>query len=240
MRIYMPVITAILAVALVCTVSVADPYTSVWYTDAPEKNVSNSWIGSTGMYYTPTARTAPAQAMVSSIHWVNTEPNAMTTLGINVGITPNFELGGVRIADGFGGDETEVIANAKYNIDLTRILEQEELPELAVGAWDIGNEFNQTFYVVMTKDLAIKEDADVANLRFSIGYSEADINTDNSLDGLFGGIEFVPFEDGLIQLEYDGGDFNGGLRYYPNEWISLEVASLDGDAGLGFNVHTGF
>jgi len=234
------VCVAVIIVALACTVSGADPYLSLWQSETPETCPTNSWIGSSGMIYTPTARNLPPQAMVSSLHYVDTEPEEMDVISVNVGLTSNLEVGAARLSDAFGGTQSEVVANAKYNLDLGRWTENPETPEVAVGVWDIGNELNRAYYVVVTKDLAIQEEASVSNLRFSIGYADNEMNSDGALDGFFGGIEFVPLEDALVQLEYDGGDFNGGFRYHPNQWLSLEVASLDGDLGLGMNVHTGF
>ncbi len=225
---------------MVSTTVMADPYLSVWDIEKPEANVTNSWIGSTGMVLTPTARTCAPQGVIGSFHWVNTDPDSSDVWSVNVGITSNIEIGAARFNDAFGGGQSEIVGNVKVNLDLPRWTKNAEAPELAVGVWDIGNELNRAYYVVITKEIELKEEGTIANLRLNLGYADNDMDTNGALDGIFGGLEFSPFERGLVQVEYDGADVNATVHYHPSDWLSLEIASLDGDLGVGVNVHTGF
>ncbi len=239
MRTWLVFVAAILVLALASATVVADPYLSIWEMETADTSVTNSWIGSTGMVLTPTAKTCVPQGMIGSYHWIDVDPDAGDVWSVNVGITGNLEIGAARLGKDLTGGDAEVVANAKYNLDLGRWTENPEAPEVAVGVWDIGNEVNRTYYLVVTQDLEIAEEAQVSSLRASIGYADSDANT-GTMDGVFGGIEFVPFESGLVKLEYDADDFNAALLYSWSDKLSLEIGSIDGDLGLGVNFQTGF
>ena len=191
------------------------------------------------MVLTPTARTCVPQGMISSFHWIDLEPNAADVWSVNIGITADLEIGAARLSEDWTGGSSEVVANAKYNVDLSRWTENPEAPEVAIGVWDIANEVNRTYYLVLTQDIEIAEEGQLSNLRGSIGYGDSDAGA-GAMDGIFGGIEFVPFERGLVKLEYDADDFNAALSYSWSEKVSLEIASIDGDLGAGINFQTGF
>jgi len=233
-------VAVIAVVAMVSSAVMADPYLSVWDIETPESNVTNSWIGSTGMILTPTARTCAPQGVIGSFHWVDTDPDSSDVWSINVGITSNIEIGAARFNDAFGGTQSETIGNVKVNLDLPRWTDNPEAPELAVGVWDIGNNLNRAYYVVLTKEIELKEEGTISNFRVNLGYADNDTDTNGALDGIFGGIELCPFEHALGQIEYDGENINATLRYHPSDWLSLELASIDGDLGVGVNVHSGF
>ncbi len=230
---------AALVLALACATVVADPYLSIWEMETAESNVTNSWTGSTGMILTPTANTCVPQAMIGSFHWIDIEPSAADIWSVNIGITADLEIGAARLSQEWAGRDSEIIANAKYNLDLGRWSENPDAPEVAVGVWDMGNAVNRTYYLVLTQDMEIAEEAEVSNLRVSIGYGDTDVDG-GVMDGIFGGIEFVPFESGLVKIEYDADDFNAALAYSWSDKLSLEIASIDGDLGAGVNFQTGF
>ncbi len=213
---------------------------SVWDVEKPETNVTNSWIGSTGMVFTPTARNCPAQGAVVSYHWINTDPDAGELWSANIGLTPNFEIGAVRLADAFvEGDDAEYIANVKYRVSLARWTDNPDAPELSVGVWDLGNKVNRSFFLVMSQDLTIAEEGERSELRAHLGYGDTK-QGDGLLDGFFGGIEFSPMENGLLQIEHDGENLNLAYHYNFSETIALELGSIDGDLGLGLTWHKGF
>lgn len=239
MRALYSLVAVIAVVAMVSTVVMADPYLSVWDIETPEANVTNSWIGSTGMVLTPTARTCAPQGVIGSFHWVNTDPDSWDIWSVNIGITSNIEVGAARFNDAFGGGQSEIVANVKVNLDMPRWTNNPEAPELAVGVFDVGDKLDRAYYVVLSKEVELKEEGTISNLRLNLGY--ADNATDSgALDGIFGGIEFSPFAHALVQAEYDAKNINAAFRYHPSDWLSLELGSLDGDLGVGVNVHTGF
>ena len=239
MRALYSLVAVIAVVAMVSTVVMADPYLSVWDIETPAGNVSNSWIGSTGMVLTPTARTCAPQGVIGSFHWVNTDPDSWDVWSINVGITSNIEVGAARFNDAFGGAQSETVANVKVNLDMPRWTNNPEAPELAVGMFDVGDQLNRAYYVVITKEVELKEEGTISNLSLNLGYAD-NTNDHGALDGIFGGIAFSPFDHSLLQAEYDGKDVNASFRYHASDWLSLELGSLDGDLGVGVNVHTGF
>lgn len=240
MRIYVAAVVSVLTIALICTASVADPYTTAWWPEAAESRVTNSWIGSTGMLNTPTADVAAIRSLPSSIHWVKTEPDAMTAVSFNAGISENLEVGATRLSEAFGSGSSETVANIKYNISLDRYFWEPNAPQLAIGAWDVTNSLDRAYYVVITKDFPNPEGLGIKNLHLSLGYGKNEEEARYVLDGIFGGIAFSPFADGVIQAEYDGENTNFGIEYFLNETVSVEAASFDGDIGLGVNVLSGY
>ncbi len=239
LRTWLVFAVATLVLALACATVTADPYLSIWETETAESNITNSWVGSTGMVMTPKATTCVPQGMIGSFHWIDVAPNAADIWSVNIGITANLEIGAARLSQEWTGAASEVIANAKYNIDLGRWTENPQAPQAAIGVWDIGNAANRTYYLVLTQDMTIPEEGQISNLRASIGYGDTDANA-GAMDGIFGGIEFVPFESGLVKLEYDAENFNAALCYSWSDRVSLEIASIDGDLGAGINFQTGF
>jgi hypothetical protein len=224
---------------MVSTVAMADPYLSVWDIETPEGNVANSWIGSTGMVMTPTARTCAPQGIIGSYHWIDTDPDSWDVWSVNVGITNNIEIGASKFSDAFGGTQSETVGNIKVNLDMPRWTNNTEAPEMAVGVFDFSDQLNRAYYVVLTKEIELKEEGTISNFRLNLGYADNEVDA-GALDGIFGGIEFSPFDHALVQAEYDGSDVNATVRYHPSEWMSLELASINGDLGVGLNVHTGF
>lgn len=233
------VVMLTVALALMGTTLMADPYASVWDTQGPQAGVTNTWIGSTGLVIIPTATTVPAQGAIASFNWIDTDPDAAQIWTGNVGITPSLEVGAAHVNRGVTGDGSEIIANAKYNIDLGRWTKNPNAPELAVGVFDIGNELNRSYYLVLTQDLTVAEDDQKSNLRVSVGYADNYTNS-GPMNGFFGGVEFVPFERGLIQIDYDGDNVNGALRYQVADTVSLSAGSIDGDLGLSAAYNTRF
>lgn len=227
----------LVVMVLAASVAMADPYMSVWGVDTPATRVNNSWIGSSGMIMTPVAKTVAPQAGIWTVHYIDYDAGKVQSANVNFGITPSLEVGAAYID--VDGDGSEVVANAKYSLDLAKWTGNEDAPEVAIGAWDIANEFNRSFYVVLSQDVRLKESGDTSNFRLHLGYGDNDLDG-GALDGFFGGIEFIPFERGLIQLEHDGENLNAAFNYYISDTVGLQIGSLDGDLGAGISLHTGF
>ncbi len=228
---------ALVVMVLAASVAMADPYMSVWGVDTPATRVNNSWVGSSGMIMTPVAKTVAPQAGIWAAHYIDYDDGKIQTANINFGITPSFELGAAYI-DVDGGD-SETVANAKYSLNLADWTGNEDAPQLAVGAWDIANKYNRSFYIVLSQDIRMSENGDTSNFRLHLGYGDNDADA-GMLDGFFGGVEFIPFERGLIQLEHDGENVNAAFNYYLSDTVDVEIGSLDGDLGAGISLHTGF
>jgi hypothetical protein len=199
--------------------------------------MSNSWVGSTGLIITPTATIAKTAGAIASFHYLDTDPNSGNVYNVNVGLPGGFELGAAWLDDGYTGADDEAVVNLKYNVDLSQVVGGLDTPDLAVGAWDITNEVNRAYYLVLSTDVPLTPDAEFSAVRVSLGFADSDIDADR-MDGIFGGIEVVPFRWGLVKAEYDGEDINASLSYQASDWASVEVATLDGELGLGLNAWT--
>ncbi len=234
MRSYMWIVTAVAVLALTAGMSVADPYLNLMGEAGVPGATTNSWIGSTGLIMTPTATIAAPGSVIASYHYLDTTPNKGHVGNLNVGFPGGFEIGAAWLDNGFTGNNDEAIVNIKYNANLSRWFRNADSPAIAIGAWDITNEVNRSYYVVLSTDVPVSKDSQVSAARLSLGFADSDANT-GRMDGIFGGVEFVPFRWGLVKAEYDGDDFNVGVAYQASDWASLEVASLDGRLGFGIN-----
>ena len=104
--------------------------------------------------------------------------------------------------------------------------------------WDCANELNRSYYLVLSKEVPVEEDTGRAmSVHVGLGNNDRD---GGPLDGIFGGVELVPFDESLLQIEYDGDDINGALRYYPASWISLDIGIISDDFGWGVSASTSF
>jgi hypothetical protein len=233
------VVVVALALALAAGTLMADPYVSVWDTQRAEAGVTNTWTGSTGLVMVPTATTVTPQGVVASYNWIDTDPSTVQIWNANVGITPSLEVGASRFNGAATGSGSELIGNAKYNLDLGRWTKNPTAPQLAIGVFDASNEVNRAYYVVLTKDLTIAESGKKSNLRASFGYADNHYNS-GVMDGFFGGVEFVPFSKALLQIDYDGDNVNAALRYRIADQISVSAAAIDGDLGLSASFNSRF
>ncbi len=48
------------------------------------------------------------------------------------------------------------------------------------------------------------------------------------LDGVFGGIDFTPFDYMRVMIEHDGENINASATYWWKSWIATEVGLLTG------------
>nr|WP_155487330.1 YjbH domain-containing protein [Vibrio campbellii] len=105
-----------------------------------------------------------------------------------------------------------------------------ENTNLAIGIQDLGGAANhfQTNYVVGDYT------TDFAPLRFSAGYGVSDIEL-GVMDGVFGGVEYQPFD--FIQLtgEYDAVEFNSSVKVFTPE----ELLPYDMTASLSYQIYSG-
>lgn len=106
------------------------------------------------------------------------------------------------------GEPRDLSANIKINIPFI----PDNWFELAIGEQDIGGEANyfDARYIVASRTFG--------PLRIDIGAGQNDLT--DRLDGVFGGIELMPYEWVSLIAEYDAQDTNTGFRLStPSNWF---------------------
>jgi hypothetical protein len=224
---------------------------SIWEKPPAETQPVISWYGQTGLIAVPSALVGPPMSVQAGAHWVNTnwtigtQEEDLWAYAATVAVTGNLEVGVARLehvpalVNGTERFDDNTIFNAKYNVDFGRWTRIPEAPEVAVGVWDIGNEVNRGYYVVATKSLHLREVEGPADVTFTIGFGNNELDK-GALDGIFGGIELVPAPMVRLQAEYDAEDFNAALRIFVSKNLSLDAATIDGDLGVGATYRIGF
>lgn len=215
-----------------------------WEEQGPEMGSVPSWYGSTGLVITPTALICPTQQIQGYLHQMDFEVKSQTVYGANVGLTSDVEVGATHIknisprAPAESGFTKETIMHAKYKLNVAEWFDNPLAPDVSLGVWDWANELNRSYYLVLSKEVPVEETTGRAmSVHVGLGNNDRDAGP---LDGLFGGVELVPFAESLLQIEYDGDDINGALRYYPAPWISLDIGIISDDFGWGVSANTNF
>jgi len=202
-----------------------------------------SWYGSTGLVRTPSAEIPAALKLSGGLHRVERDDLQQEIYNANVAVLPDLEIGGSVINDVIrpGGNtlQDETILNAKYRLPLESVFGLGNMPDVAVGVWDVSDRINRTYYIVASKSLSLAANQPMMGLKLHAGYGSAEV-AEGPLHGLFGGIEFAPFTSALVQAEYDGDAVNADFRYSPFRWLSLDIASIDGDLGWGITAQSAF
>ncbi|MCX7598934.1 MAG: hypothetical protein N2512_08725 [Armatimonadetes bacterium] len=220
--------------------------TSIWEKPGGETMPAASWLGSTGLVFVPSALVGPPMSAQGYFHWIkdlegndsNDEDTDVYLWGADVAVTSNLEVGAVRV-DPRDNGSGETILNAKYNLDLGRWTNNPAAPEVAVGVRDLTDELSRTLYVVLTKNLELRETEGISRFSLSAGFGSSE-EDDSPLDGFFVGLELVPASGFRLQGEYDGDAFNACLRFYPVRNLSLDIATIDGSLGVGATYRSGF
>ncbi len=205
----------------------------IWTAENARTEATPSWYGETGLIVIPTTRIVSPQNIQAHYHSVDTDSDWTNTWGANVGLTSNIEAGVTRL-----DDIGETIFQAKVNLDLNNWLGLQGAPEVAVGCRDIGDEVDRALYVVLGKELIIKEEK--PSLLFGyVGFGDTSL-PGSPLDGVFGGVDFVPFDFMRVQIEHDGENLNADARYWWSHWFSTDVGWLDEEFGWGATAQTKF
>ena len=103
----------------------------------------------------------------------------------------------------------DLSASAKYQLPFIPV----EWFDAAVGARDLGGAANnfRAYYAVMSKEWW--------QLRLSAGLGSSESQL-GQLDGLFGGVEWQPWEWLQLVSEYDANSINAGAKLYtPHAWL---------------------
>lgn len=234
-------LTAVIVVAVIVSASLACAEGwdggDVWGADQVRDAAKPSWFGSSGMIVVPTAQTVAPQSISAHYHSINIDDPAgddwMDVYGANVGITDGLEAGITHL-----DTVDETLFQAKYNLHLDELLGNPDLPDVAFGSRDIGDKVNRVLFVTVTKDLVINEDR-TSLLRATVGYGDVEI-PGAPLDGIFGGIDFTPFDYMRVMVEHDGENINASASYWWAKWLCTEVGALDGDFAWGVNASSSF
>jgi hypothetical protein len=253
MRWQLPVLMVLLCVVAVSALAMDEIEVPVLAGELPVASLT----GSTGLVRTPSAEVVPPLKLNGGWHRVQFEADDQDLWSLNVALMKDLEVGGAHIMntrpkamaeDGALTDET--VFNAKYRLDLGNWLElSADAPDVAVGVWDAADKLNRAVYVVATKEFSFADDGGtLSKLRLNLGYGRTEDGTSGTgemfagraLDGIFGGLEFVPFTNGLVQAEYDGIDYNAMLRVFPMPWLSLEGGTVNGEFAWGATFRSAF
>jgi len=242
-----PLLLAVTIACLGLVASVSAQTVSVEDWDATvQGNVSTaSWYGSTGLILTPSAEIGPPMKLQGGMHRIELDDTTQSVYNVNVAITADLEFGVARLEDirpqGIiaEGLTDENVLNAKYNVDLGPWLGLDATPQVAIGVWDLSDQLNRAFYVVASKEFALREEGTFSQFKLHVGFGQTE-HSAGALDGLFCGIEFVPFANAIVQAEYDAEDINANLRFFLTEWLSADVGVIDGDFAWGASARTAF
>ncbi|HEX2948719.1 MAG TPA: hypothetical protein VHV83_03985 [Armatimonadota bacterium] len=181
-----------------------------------------SFLGLTGLIFTPTADTLQKNAFNASIHAVEGDSPLYS---FNVGFKPNLEGGFSQLPD------SETIINAKY----TFLPESAKTIGVAAGVMDLTDQKATTLYVVASKKYSTKDLLyGVDYIQGSLGIAGGD-SDEFVLDGVFGGVGIGIAKRATVMLEYDGDNFNYGARYDLGKGFDARI----GVAGEGHDLLAG-
>ncbi len=217
-----------------------------WEATAPELEPTPSWFGFTGLVRTPTALITAPQNLAAFGHQINFDSSDRRVYGLNMGLTSTLEIGAARVEDVFSPDPVptyanETITNIKYEANIGGLFNNPAAPSMAIGIYDVADQINRVNYVVLSQAVGLSAEtvSPLPKMNVHVGYGKAE-RSGGPLDGVFGGVDFIPFEGSLVQIEHDGEDVNGVLRYYPAAAVSLDIGLLNSELGWGFTINTGF
>ncbi len=216
-----------------------------WGISRPEQTPTSSWYGSTGLILIPTAQIAPVGKLTGGFHRVGLDSGDQDVYNANVALIADLEFGVARVShvpergvlsDSFS-DQT--IFNAKYRVNLGSLFGLNLAPDMVVGVFDAADKMDRSIYLVASKALNLGSGSENSSFNLHVGYGKSEHGT-GALDGIFFGVDLVPATNAVLQLEYDADAFNGGVRYFPTEWLSVDAGYIDGDFGWGASVRTVF
>jgi hypothetical protein len=172
--------------------------------------------GPTGLINIPTSAVVPTGTLAIGTNF----SRDVRGPSLNYGLTQNVEVGATFFDIDAGPDR--VYFHGKLNVIPANLPNV----ELAVGAMDVGHGDNQTIYVVgsafLTPGTWIEENGRA--LRVHLGYGGGIFRSE-----IFGGAEAIMDQRWALLGEWDGRNFNGGIRYAHDENFRLQA----GFAGTG-------
>ena len=190
-----------------------------------------SLVGPTGLLRIPTADTLGMlqwNAGATQV-WAGSGPDESYVYA-NIGLLPKLEIGATRLE--FEDQQAETVLNAKY-----RFLGLPGQITLAAGIIDITDQIDQSAYAVVSHELGgglVSPHGQFTMPVLHVGIGGG------GFDGLFGGLSVTVGGKADVMAEYDGQEFNFGVRYPLIPKVSVTAASLDtfDDFSLGVAAHS--
>lgn len=153
-------------------------------------------FGPTGLIRVPDAETVAPGGLQFSGQYAE---DAATTLGADIGVTDRFELSPTWVNPEHGS--SNLVLSAKLRL----AQDPAQKTKLAVGLFDVTDEYNRTFFVVGQRQVLVGN----TDVKAVLGWGEH-----NSLvDGLFAGAEFPLGKGYRVLTEYDGSKLNAALQW---------------------------
>lgn len=194
----------------------------------------------TGIYFTPNAQVQGVNTLSFSfsegVPWKG-DVESLDSINLSLGLFDGLEVS-TRIVtydyhsncftSGCGGIRD---LSFSYKYQISNLLSFDALG-LAIGMQDIGgsaNHFN-TSYVVGDYSF------DNTSLRISAGYGVSNLENDiHVLDGVFGGVEYQPFDFVQLVGEYDSVEFNSSIKVFtPDNLLPNDIT-----ASLSYQIYSG-
>lgn len=179
----------------------------------------NTITGPTGLFNVPTAYVV-AQGNASLGTNFTRE---YRTVNANFGLFQDVEVGAAYL-DRDNADN-KFIASAKVRIVPANF----EWLEIGIGFMDPFDAVDQTFYAVASADLLVPDTIDDATrFKVHLGYGSGFFR-----DSLIAGAE-LSFQDRFAAIgEYDGRDFNFGVRYIADQNLRLQLGVVSTNLAFG-------
>jgi len=187
-----------------------------------------SYLGPTGLIFTPTAGVAPMRSW--SAHGHGTKD--LTLWGVDFGLTDAIEVGATLLDPSPGG--TRVFGNGKWQVTKEKGTSS---PAIAIGVIDVADSIDTSVYGVISKGfgrVALGSRTGIG-LRASVGYGTGLFD-----DNIFGGAELLWTDKLTLMGEYDGRDINVNARLMIGRGVHADLGLLDGRFGGGLAYSAGF
>ncbi|MFB3881359.1 MAG: hypothetical protein ACE149_08845 [Armatimonadota bacterium] len=183
--------------------------------------------GPTGLVTVPTADTLGLLKwnVGASKVWTDDGPDE-SAIYANLGLLPRLEVGFTRLKP--EGGDAETVLNAKF-----RVIGLPGRITLAVGAVDLTDQMDQSAYAVISHDLGagvVSPKGQLTRPQLHVGYGGG------QFDGLFGGVSVIVGGKADVMAEYDGDDFNMGVRWPIIPKVLVTAAAMDGLSDLALGV----
>lgn len=191
-----------------------------------------SFLGYTGIYYTPTAEVLPPNVWSAGAYSVDLDDTFPDRYSFGYGFDGRLEVTLLKYKPKNGQDETFLAG--KYQI----FPERQGQPAFAVGVYDVTDEQKTTVYIVASKTLSGPFEVKRRKVFQAIGHFGIG---GGQLDGIFSGLELVLGPSLSLLGEYDTKNFNVGARILINDSIALNGALFDFDKlGIGISYRRTF
>ncbi len=209
---------------------------------------ASSFLGTTGGILTPNDQLLAVGAYDASYHVIQVDSGDSTSnvVGVNIGLTPDLEVGAGYVSSNAANADSQAILNAKYRV----LAETPKQPAIVVGVIDIAGQLDAdpnkqpSLYAVIGKNLtSVASDMMDEPVRPLRGYMGVGTGIYN---GLFFGLDYSVSPRANVVAEYINefnaknifskrSVFNLGLRVAITENLRGDIAWVKGN-DLGFGI----